>query len=92
VEVDVLKGGRRISYPIVGYLLMLLQFAVLGTFVAALAFDSGLAAVAGVAWVACLVASLVCFRVGARQPVWSEPLGQRQIDQYYANFRAVAES
>lgn len=96
-----LKDGRRISYPVVGYLLLLLQFAVLGTFVAALAFGSELAVVAGVAWAACLVGAVLCFRIGSRrltssreagdpghnQTIWSEPLRQDEVDQYHLNFR-----
>ena len=86
-----LKNGRRISYPILGYLLLLLQFALLGTFVAALGLGSGLAVVTGIAWVICLVASVGCFRIGSRkghvQTIWSEPLRQDEINQYYVNFR-----
>ena len=44
------KVVRRISYPFVGYLFLILAFALLGLFVVALAYRSSWAALAGVAW------------------------------------------
>jgi len=95
------KVVRRISYPFMGYLFLLLAFALLGLFPAALAYQSGWAAVAGVALAGSLVAAVVGFRKGAvklaqspkvgdpRQKVsiFSEPLRQEQVDQYYVNYR-----
>jgi hypothetical protein len=95
------KVVRRISYPVIGYLFLLLGFALLGLFVAALAYGSDLAAVAGLALAGALVTSVVSFRKGAlilaqsRTPgdpghnvsIWSEPFRQDRVDQYYMNFR-----
>jgi hypothetical protein len=58
------KVVRRISYPFMAYLFLLLAFALLGLFVAALAYRSGWAAVAGVALGGSLVAAVVGFRKG----------------------------
>ena len=96
-----LKVVRRISYPFMGYLFLLLAFALLGLFVAALAYRSGWAAVAGVALGGSLVAAIVGFRKGAVKlarsrrdgdprhhvSIFSEPLRQEQVDQYYENYR-----
>jgi len=95
------KVVRRISYPFTGYLFLLLAFALLGLFVAALAYRSGWAAVAGVALGGSLVAAVVGFRKGAAKlaqsrregdprhnvSIWSEPLRQEQVDQYFMNYR-----
>jgi hypothetical protein len=101
------KIVRRISYPFVGfvgYLFLLLAFALLGLFVAALAYRSGWAPVAGVALVGSLVAAVVGFRAGAVKLAQSRqvgdprqhvsfvsdpPLRQEQVDQYYVNYRGV---
>ena len=96
-----LKVVRRISYPFVGYLFLLLGFALLGLFVAALARQSDLDVVAGVALAGSLVAAVLGFRKGAWKlaqsreagdpghnvSIWSEPLRQDQVDQYYVNYR-----
>jgi hypothetical protein len=96
------KVVRRISYPFIGYLSLLLAFALLGLFVAALAYRSGWAAVAGVALGGSLFAAVVGFRKGAAKlaqsrregdpghnvSVFSEPLRREQVDQYYVNYRA----
>ena len=97
----VMTVDRRISYPFVGYLFLLLAFALLGVFIVALAYRSGWAALAGVALVGSLVAAVVSFRSGAvkvaqsrkagdppnNASIFSEPLGQEQVDQYYVNYR-----
>jgi hypothetical protein len=95
------KVVRRVSYPFMGYLFLLLASALLGLFVEALAYRSGLAAVAGVALGGSLVAAVVGFRKGAVKlaqsrregdprhnvSIFSEPLRQEEIDQYYVNYR-----
>jgi hypothetical protein len=95
------KVVRRVSYPYMGYLFLLLAFALLGLFVVALAYRSGWAAVAGVALGGSLVAAVVGFRKGAVKlaqsrregdprhnvSIFSEPLRQEEIDQYYVNYR-----
>jgi hypothetical protein len=96
-----LKVVRRVSYPYLGYLFLLLGFAMLGLFVAALAYRSDWAVVAGVALAGTLVAAVVGFRAGAAKlarsrdatdpghnvSIWSVPLRQDQIDQYLVNYR-----
>jgi hypothetical protein len=95
------KVVRRVSYPFMGYLFLLLTFALQGLFVAALAYRSGWAAVAGVGLGGSLVAAVVCFRKQAVKlaksrreghPLHSvnilgEPLRQEELDQYYVNYR-----
>jgi len=95
------KVIRRISYPFVGYLFLILASALLGLFVVALAYRSGWAALAGVALVGSLVAAVMGFRAGAVKlaqsrkvgdphhnvSIFSEPLSQEQVDQYYVNYR-----
>jgi hypothetical protein len=95
------KVVRRVSYPFMGYLFLLLACAVLGLFVVALAYRSGWAAVAGLALGGSLVAAVVGFRKQAvklalsrreRDPrhnvnILSEPLSQEKVDQYYVNYR-----
>jgi hypothetical protein len=97
----VTKIFRRVSYPVMGYLFLLLAFALLGLFVAALAYRSGHAAVAGAALAGALFAAVVGFRKGAMKlaqtradgdlgynvSIWSKPLRREQIDQYYVNYR-----
>ncbi len=83
-----------------GYLFLLLAFALLGLFVVALAYRSGWAAVAGVALGGSLVAAVVGFRKGGGDlpcvdwasftdnvSIFSEPLRQEEVDQYYVNYR-----
>ncbi len=95
------KVVRHISYPFVGYLFLLLAFALLGLFPAALANRSGWAALAGVALAGSLVAAVAGFRKGAVKlaqsrkvgdprhhvSIFSQPLRQEQVDQYYVNYR-----
>jgi hypothetical protein len=95
------KVVRRVSYPFMGYLFLLLASALLGLFVEALAYRSGWAAVTGVALGGSLVAAVVGFRKGAAKlaqscreadplhcvNILSEPLRQEEIDQYYVNYR-----
>jgi hypothetical protein len=92
------KVVRRVSYPFMGYLFLLLAFAQLGLLVVALAYQSGWAPVAGVALGGSLVAAVVGFRKQAvnlaqsRDPlhcvnILSEPLRQGEVDQYYVNYR-----
>jgi hypothetical protein len=95
------KVVRRVSYPYMGYLFLLVAFALLGLFILALAYRSGWAAVAGVPLAGSLVAVVVCFRTGAVKlaqsrgegvprhnvSIFSEPLRQKDLDQYYANYR-----
>jgi hypothetical protein len=95
------KVVRRVSYPFMGYLFLLLACALLGLFVVALASRSAWAAVAGVALGGSLVAAVVGFRKqavklaqsrGEGDPlhcvnILSEPLRQEEVDQYYANYR-----
>ena len=95
------KVVRRVSYPFMGYLFLLLACAVLGLFVMALAYRSGWAAVAGLALGGSLVAAVVGFRKQAVKlaqsqresnplhcaNIFSEPLRQEEVDQYYANYR-----
>ena len=92
---------RRVSTPFMGYLFLLLASALLGLFVEALAYRSGWAAVAGLALGGSLVAAVVGFRKGAVKlaqsrregdprhnvSIFSEPLRQEEIDQYYVNYR-----
>ena len=95
------KVVRRVSYPFMGYLFLLLAFALLGLFVVALAYRSAWAAVAGVALGGSLVAAVVGFRKQAVKlaqsrregdqlhcaNIFSEPLRQEEVDQYYVNYR-----
>jgi hypothetical protein len=95
------KVFRRVSYPFMGYLFLLLAFALLGLLVVALAYRSGWAAIAGVALGGSLVAAVVGFRKGAVKlaqsrgegdplhcvNILSEPLRQGEVDQYYVNYR-----
>jgi hypothetical protein len=97
----VVKVVRRVSYPYMGYLFLLLAFALLGLFVEALAYRSGWAALAGVALGGSLVAAVVGFRKGAVKlaqsrregdprhnvSIFSEPLRQEEVNQYYVNYR-----
>lgn len=101
-----LKDGRGISYPAFGYLFLLLGFVSLGVFVATLAFGSDLAVAAGLALAATLVASVMCFRAGARRiaksraagdpghnkTIWSEPMHGDEVDQYLVTYRGAQAS
>ena len=95
------KVVRRVSYPFMGYLFLLLASALLGLFVVALAYRSGWAAAAGVALGGSVAAAVVGFRKGAVKlaqsrregdprhnvSIFSEPLRQEDVDQYYVNYR-----
>ena len=97
-----LKILRRVSAAYVAYLVLLLGFASLGLFVAALASGSDLAGVAGVSLVACLGGAVAGFRKGARTlaqsrgsgerannvSIFSVPLRRDQIDRYHENYRS----
>jgi hypothetical protein len=89
----------------VAYVLLLLVFVALGTFVYALATDSALAGVIGGSLVVLMVASVVGFRIGARNRaesndsgieieganVWAQPLRREQIDRYLQSYRGVRD-
>ncbi len=97
------KVARRVSYPYMGYLFLLLASALLGLFVEALAYRSGWAAVAGVGLGLSLGVAVVGFRKGAVKlaqsrregdprhnvSIFAEPLRQEEIDQYYVNYRGA---
>jgi hypothetical protein len=85
----------------VAYVLLLLAFVALGTFVYALATDSALAGIIGGSLVVLMAASVVGFRVGARnraksndsgieipgENIWARPLRREQIDRYLQSYR-----
>ena len=86
----------------VGYLLLLLAFATLGLFVAALATGTASAAVLfGVGLIACLGGSVAGFRAASRRlsesgvfieatspvSIFSAPLRQQQVDTYLDSYR-----
>jgi hypothetical protein len=90
-------GIARTTY--LAYVLLLLTFVLLGVFVAALAYGSGLAIAAGVGLLASFGASVMGFRAGGAQiarasdaaghklSVWVNPLQASQISQYRVNYR-----
>ncbi len=100
-----LRTLRRISMTYVAYVLLLLAFVALGTFVYALATDSALAGIIGGSLVVLMVASVVGFRIGARNRaksndsgieieganVWAQPLRREQIDRYLLSYRGVQD-
>ncbi|ORW94759.1 hypothetical protein AWB92_10595 [Mycobacterium sp. IEC1808] len=89
----------------VGYLLLLMAFASLGLFVAALATGSGLAAIFGSGLIVCLAGSVTAFRAASHKlarsgvlaeatspvSIFSTPLRQDQIDRYLENYRGQRE-
>ncbi len=95
------KVFTRVSMTYVAYVCLLLGFVMLGTFVYALAAGSGMAGVIGASLVVSLVASVVGFRVGARNRaesndsgipieganIWAQPLRREQIDRYLSSYR-----
>ena len=101
-----LKTLRRVSMTDVAYVLLLLAFVALGTFVYALATDSALAGIIGGTLVVLMVASVVGFRIGARDRaesndsgieieganVWAQPLRREQIDRYLQSYRGAQYS
>ena len=98
---DVFKVFKRVSVTYVAYVCLLLGFVMLGTFVYAVAAGSGMAGVIGTSLVVSLVASVVGFRVGARNRaqsndsgipieganIWAQPLRREQIDRYLLSYR-----
>jgi hypothetical protein len=96
----------RISPTNVAYVLFLLTFVALGTFVYSLAARSPLAGIIGVGLVVLMVATVAGFRVGARKRaasndsgieiegsnIWARPLRREQIDRYLQSYRATRES
>jgi hypothetical protein len=98
---DVFKVFKRVSMTYVAYVCLLLGFVMLGTFVYAVAAGSGTAGVIGASLVVSLVASVVGFRVGARNRaesndsgipieganIWAQPLRREQIDRYLLSYR-----
>jgi hypothetical protein len=100
---DMLKALRRVSMTNVAYVLFLLVFVALGTFVYALAVESALAGILGVILVVLMIAMVAGFRIGARKRaesndsgieieganVWARPLRREQIDRYLQSYRGV---
>jgi hypothetical protein len=100
---DMLRTLRRVSMTDVAYVLLLLAFVALGTFVYALATESALAGIIGTSLVVLMVASAVGFRIGARNRsesndsgieieganIWARPLRREQIDRYLLCYRGV---
>lgn len=96
-----MKAFQGISASLVAYTLLLLAFASLGTFAAALAMGSPLAALAAVVLVACLTGSVIGFRAGARKlanatngtahdgavSIFSMPIPSDEIDGYLKRYR-----
>src|SRR5204863_3811643 len=89
----------------VAYVLFLLVFVALGTFVYALATESALAGIIGTSLVVLMVATVVGFRIGARQRaesndsgieipgenIWARPLRREQIERYVSSYRGVRD-
>ena len=87
----------------VAYVLLLLVFVALGTFVYALASESAMAGIIGGSLVVLMVATVVGFRRGARkraesndsgieiggENIWARPLRREQIDRYRLSYRGV---
>ena len=102
---DMLRTLRRVSMTDVAYVLLLLAFVALGTFVYALATESALAGIIGGTLIVLMVASVVGFRIGARNRaesndsgieieganVWARPLRREQIDRYLQSYRGVRD-
>jgi hypothetical protein len=102
---DMVRTWRRVSMTDVAYVLLLLVFVALGTFVYALATDSALAGVIGGSLVVLMIASVVGFRIGARRRaesndsgieieganVWAQPLRREQIDRYLLSYRGAQD-
>ena len=95
------KAFRRAPMTYMAYVCLLLGFVMLGNFVYALAYGSGAAGVIGATLVVLLVASVVGFRIGARNRadsdesghpleganIWAEPLRREEIDRYLSSYR-----
>jgi len=96
-----LNVSRRVPMTYVGYVCLLLGFVMLGTFVYALAAGSSMAGPIGTSLVVLFVASVVGFRIGARNRaqsndsgtpieganIWAQPLRREQIDRYLLSYR-----
>jgi hypothetical protein len=103
--IDVWKALRRISMTNVAYVLFLLVFVALGTFIYALATESALAGIIGASLVVLMVATVAGFRIGARKRaesndsgieieganVWARPLRREQIERYLLSYRGVRD-
>jgi len=101
--IDVMKALRRVSMTNVAYVLFLLVFVALGTFVYALAAESPLAWIIGAILVVLMTATVVGFRVGARKRaesndsgfeieganIWARPLRREEIDRYLLSHRGT---
>jgi hypothetical protein len=101
----VLRALRRVSMTNVAYMLFLLVFVALGTFVYALATESAPAGIIGASLVVLMVATVAGFRIGARKRaesndsgieieganVWARPLRREQIDRYLLSYRGVRD-
>jgi len=100
------KALRRVSMTEVAYVLLLLVFATLGMFVYALAAESPLAGPLGAAIIVLMAASVVGFRLGARQRakanevgapipsenIWMPPRRRSQIERYLARYRSMRDN
>jgi hypothetical protein len=89
----------------VAYVLFLLMFVALGTFVYALATESAQAGIIGAILVVLMIASVAGFRIGARtraesndsgieipgENIWARPLRREQIDRYLQTYRRVRD-
>ena len=89
-----MKKMTRSAVIYIAYVCVLLAFVALGALVAALAFRSSWAIVAGVAMVGALGTAVVGFRRSSRQTgqAWSGPEGTAHIDRYLAAYRGVAQT
>ena len=99
------RALRRVSTTNVAYVLLLLVFVALGTFVYALATESAVAGILGASLVVLMVASIVGFRVGAHMRaesndsgveiegsnIWARPLRREQIDRYLLSYRGMRD-
>lgn len=95
----------RVSPTNVAYVLFLLTFVALGTFVYSLAAGSPLAGIIGAGLVVLMVATVAGFRIGARtraasndsgieiegSNIWVQPLRHEQIERYRQSYRATKE-
>jgi thiol:disulfide interchange protein len=99
---------RRVSATFasaLGYTLLLMAFAALGLFVAAMATGSGAAAILGIGLIVCMAGSVTGFRAASRKlaqstaiapptsavSIFSAPLRQDQIDAYLENYRGATD-
>ena len=101
-----LKALRRVSTTEMAYGCLLLGFVALGTFVYALAAESALAGIIGASMVVLMIASVVGFRIGARnraqsndsgieipgENIWARPLRRDQIERYLSNYRGIRDN